>query len=158
LEAKPDLVGVLIVDRLDKQLTPTSALSELMWSRREIENYFCTEEVLLKYAADNQSDESQSDLFTEQRQKAMKEAIQEVTSALRILGKDAWSPDLKVTDEFLDPLFDAYFKKLNLPNLLRKSTYHVLAKYVLPEQIDSEVIEKLDAILKTANLAKPRQE
>jgi len=158
LEAKPDFVGVLIIDRSDKQLSTAQALTELMWSRREIENYFCTEEVLLKYAADNQSDESQSDLFTEQRQKAMKEAIQEVTSALTILGKDAWSHDLKVTDEFLNPLFDTYFKKLNLPNLLRKSTYHVLAKYVSPEQIDSEVIEKLNAILEIANKAKPRQE
>jgi hypothetical protein len=29
---------------------------------------------------------------------------------------------------------------------------------VSPEQIDSEVIEKLDAILETAKKAKPRQE
>ncbi|MFQ3609330.1 MAG: AAA family ATPase [Chloroherpetonaceae bacterium] len=158
LEAKPDLVGVLIVDRLERQLSPIPSFLELMWSKREIENYFCSEEVLLKFAADDQSNKNQSDLFTETRIKAMKEAIQEVTSALKVLGKDAWSPDLKVTDEFLNPLFDAYFKKLNLPNLFRKSTYYVLAKYVSSEQIDAEVTQKLDAILETARKAKPRQE
>lgn len=152
-EAKPDLVGVLIVDRLEKQLSSTPSLSEHMWSKREIENYFCYEDVLIKYAADNQSD-----LFSESRQKAMQDAIQEVTSALRTLGKEAWSPDLKVTDEFLNPLFDTYYKKLNLPNLLRKSAFHILTKYILPEQIDDEVTQKLDAILETVRKAKPRQE
>lgn len=153
LEAKPDLVGILITDRVDKQLSSTASFTELMWSKREIENFFCTEQVLLKYAA-----EHQLDLFSQYRQQAMRDAIQEVTSALRTLGKDAWSPDLKVTDEFLNPLFDAYFRKLNLPNLLRKSTYYVLAKYVSREQIDPEVIEKLDAILETAKKAKPQRE
>ena len=49
-EAKDDLVGIAIFDRLDRDLQSHPALKELMWRRREIENYFCTEEVLVAYA------------------------------------------------------------------------------------------------------------
>ncbi len=49
-EAKPDMVGVAIFDRHDKILQEHADLVELAWSKREIENYFCTREVLLRYA------------------------------------------------------------------------------------------------------------
>jgi hypothetical protein len=39
---------------------------------------------------------------------------------------------------------------------LRKSSYHQLAGFVPIDRIDSEVIEKLDAIVETALKAKPR--
>ena len=49
-EAKKDLLGIAIFDRLEKKLQKESSLIETMWKKNEIENYFCMEEVLLAYA------------------------------------------------------------------------------------------------------------
>jgi ABC-type lipoprotein export system ATPase subunit len=156
-EAKSDLMGVAVFDRLDKELQSGTALIELAWRCREIENYFCSEDVLLAYARYDLPDDLFGQFEQAKRVNAMREAIAEVAAALRTLGKpDPWSPDIKATDEFLDPLFKSYFKKLGLPLDLRKSDYYVLAGLVPRERIDSEIIEKLDAILAVAQRAKPR--
>jgi len=158
-EAKPDFVGVALFDRLDKQLQEHPALLEMMWRRREVENYLCQRKVLLQYARADLS----PDLFgwaeRERREQAMDQAIEEVTQALETLGRpDPWSPDIKASDDFLDPVFEHYFRKLGLPNLLRKSDYHVLAGLVSRDLIPPEVTEKLDAIVRVARLAQPRED
>ncbi|NJM37083.1 MAG: AAA family ATPase, partial [Akkermansiaceae bacterium] len=48
-EAKSNLVGIALFDRLDKELHTGSALTERMWSRREIENYITTPASLRAY-------------------------------------------------------------------------------------------------------------
>lgn len=154
-EAKRDLVGIAIFDRLDKELKTNEPLTEMMWKSREIENYFCTESVLLAYAAHDQPDDLFGRAEIQRREAAMREAIEEVADALKTLGKpDPWSPDIKATDEFLDPLFKKFFGKLGLPLQFRKSDYHVLAGLVPKEVIDQEVSEKLDAIVAVAQKAK----
>jgi ABC-type lipoprotein export system ATPase subunit len=50
LEAKPDLIGYALFDRLDKNLATNTVLVEQMWQRKEIENYLCHEETLMAYA------------------------------------------------------------------------------------------------------------
>ena len=159
-EAKNDLVGVAIFDRLDKDLQTAGGLVETMWRRREIENYFCTEEVLLAYA---RHDLPADDLFGvaegRYREQAMQEAITEVTEALRTLDKAGpWSSDIKATEEFLDPLFKKFFEKLKLPLQLRKSEYHVLASLMPKDRLDHEIEEKLEAIVRVAKQAKPRSD
>jgi ABC-type taurine transport system ATPase subunit len=157
-DAKPDLVGIAIFDRLEKDLNTGQALTERMWHAREIENYFCKENVLLAYARGDQSDDLFGRAEAERRETVMREAIAEVVDALRTLGKpDPWSSDLKATDEFLEPLFKSFFRKLGLPLELRKSEYHVLARLVSPTDLDPEVGEKLDIILSIANAAKPSE-
>ena len=156
-EAKEDFVGLALFDRLDKKLQEGGPLVELAWRRREIENYLCREPVLLRYARH----EIAADLFgtaeADRREAAMRAAISEVAAALMTLRNlDPWSPDIKVTDEFLNPLFRTYFAKLGLPNLLLKSDYHVLASLVRKEEIDAEIVEKLDAIANVAARARPR--
>jgi ABC-type lipoprotein export system ATPase subunit len=158
-EAKNDLVGVAVFDHLDKELQTGTPLTELMWRRHEIENYFCSESVLLAYARHDLPDDLFGRAEQDKRMNAMREAIAEVAGALNTLGKpDPWSPDIKATDEFLDPLFKSFFKKLNLPLDLRKSDYYVLAGLVPKEQIDAEIVEKLDAIVTVAEQARPRQD
>ena len=130
-----------------------------MWTRREIENYFCTRELLIAYAKDGLKD----DLFGRpeelRRTTAMEQSIQEVTMALETLGKpNPWSSDIKASDDFLDPVFRKYFEKLQLPLLLRKSDYHLLAKLLPANRIDHEIIEKLEAIVAVAEQAHPRGE
>jgi hypothetical protein len=158
-EAKKDLVGIAIFDRLDKELQQNTPLSEFMWKKREMENYICNEDVLMQYA---NYDLPQDDLFTQaeasRRQQAMRESIDEIVLALKTLKRPSpWSSDIKATDEFLDTLFEKYFEKLSLPNLLRKTDYHMLARLMPKDKIDVEVIEKLDAIVAVATQAKPRE-
>ncbi len=87
----------------------------------------------------------------------MRESIEEIAKALITLNKpDPWSNDIKTTDDFLEPLFKGYFKKLSLPLLLRKTEYHVLARLLPKDKIDPEVSEKLDVIAEVAAKAVPR--
>jgi hypothetical protein len=158
-EAKTDLLGIGLFDRLDRQPPAESLIQEMMWVKREIENYICTEQVLISYARHDQpTDDMFGALEADRRENLMRESIQEVTKALQILKKPSpWSDDLKVSDDFLDPLFESYFEKVGLPNLLRKSDYHILADFMSAEGIGSEVVEKLDAIHAIAIHASPRQ-
>ena len=155
--AKSDLVGIAIFDRLEKPLPDDMGAEGFQWKKKELENYLCMEEVLLAYAKHDLPDDLFGNAEAGKRVNAMKESIAEVGSALKTLKKfNPWSPDIKATDEFLDPLFDKYFEKLGLPNLIKKSDYHILARLVPKDKIDSEIIEKLDAIVAVAKKAKPR--
>jgi hypothetical protein len=60
-----------------------------------------------------------------------------------------------VTDDFLNPLFRQFFQKLELPNLLQKTDYHVLASYLQQDEIDDEVRTVLDRVLEVSERAKP---
>ncbi len=64
-------------------------------------------------------------------------------------------PNTKVSDDFLTPLFENYFKRLGIPNLMAKKNFYELAFFVPLDKIDHEIREKLDAIVEVANLAKP---
>ena len=65
--------------------------------------------------------------------------------------------DVKVSDDFLAPVFKRFFEKLKLPLTFRKSDYHFLARLKPSHEIDPEVIEKLDLIQKVAESAVPRR-
>jgi hypothetical protein len=85
----------------------------------------------------------------------MVETITELEAATQTLNQPSpWSDDAKVSDDFLDPLFEAFFAKIGISNLMRKSDYHQLAKYLTPEEIDSEVTEVLDGIVDVARQAR----
>ncbi len=157
--AKKDLAGIAIFDRLDRSLPEDMGVECFQWKKRELENYLCMEEVLLAYTKHDLTDDLFGSAEADRRVNAMKESIAEVASALKTLRKlNLWSPDIKATDEFLDPLFDKYFEKIELPNLIRKSDYHILARMVPKDKIAPEIVEKLDAIVEAAKKAKPRVE
>ncbi len=152
-EAKPDLIGTAIYDRLSVLIESDSYMTQSAWRRREIENYLCQQETLLSFAQAH----AKGQLYAIQLRNAMQEAIDEVVRALVDLGKpDPWGDELKVSDEFLKPLFAKFYDKIGLPNLMSKTDYHTLAPYVLPESIDAEVREKLDQIASVAGSATPR--
>lgn len=161
-EAKGDLVGIAIFDQLTQELQPEDPLQELMWRRREIENYLCLPEVLLAYAAAVEESETAGPLFAhferERRWQVMEACIQDLVLpvALRNL-QDRWWWEMKASDEFLDRLFETYFERLGLPNLMQKADYHLLARLVPNELLDEEVGEKLDAIVEVAESAHPLQ-
>lgn len=154
-EAKPDIVGIAIYDRLDRDIPDDPHLVQRMWKRRELENYLCQKETLLAYAEDL-GRKQQGEIFGEEWRSAMNEAIEEVESALQTLGKEPWGPDIKVSDEFLEPLFSRFFRSLNLPDLTRKTGFHALAAFVPGAAISSEIGEALDVIVEVADAARPR--
>lgn len=141
-EAKPNLVGVALFDSIPLEPGENRPLTQLKWRQREIENYLCFPETLLAYA--------------ERHREAMQQALDEVSGALRILGRpDPFGPEIKASADFLTPVFQKYFEKLGLRNLMQKTDFHVLAHLVPRERIDPEVTEKLDRIVEVARRAKP---
>lgn len=159
-EAKKDLVGVAIFDRLDRQPDPGPDLEILTWKRREIENYLCYRQVLEAYAETGATAESPGPLFAkaniQHRKHTMNECISQVEDAMTTLRLGSpWSPDTKVSDNFLARVFDEYFRRLGLPNLMNKTDYHQLASLVPLNLVDDEVREKLDAIVRIAEQARP---
>ncbi len=70
--------------------------------------------------------------------------------------EDGWWRETKATDDFLDPLFEAFFAALKLPNEMRKSDYHRLASFVAAADVDQEIVAALDLIDRSAERATPR--
>jgi hypothetical protein len=152
-EGKSDLVGYALFDRIEQSLQSGPG-----WTRREIENYLCAQDTLLAFAAACAHD--QGPLF-EQAEKAryiesMRGCIEDyVPRAAQRDPGDRWWIDTKASDDFLDRLFEAFFKAIELPNTMRKTNYHVLAGYVLKDKIDPEISRVLDSILEVSRQAKP---
>jgi energy-coupling factor transporter ATP-binding protein EcfA2 len=158
--AKPDLVGFALFDRLDQALQESVRLQERMWTRREIENYLCQPETLLAYAEATGGEAALGPLFEpgerERWRESMQESINDLVppAALRD-PSNPWWVRTKASDDFLDQLFPAFSNRLNLPNLMSKTDYHVLARHVLRDLIDPEVRDVLDAIVAVAEAAHP---
>ena len=157
-EARPDLTGIALFDRLEGGAPANPSFQHLVWERREIENYLCTKTTLESYARASAMAMEPMPLFTmaevDKRSTAMREAIFEVSEALETLGKGSpWDADVKVSDEFLTPLFRTYFQKISIPNLMSKKNFYELADHVPEDEIDPEIREKLDAIAAVAESA-----
>lgn len=145
-EAFPELRGVALFDRLD-QRPANGGVTFLMWRRREIENYLCSRKTLETFARESASPHSPGPIFRPAHEQAMRDAIARTESALQALGKPSpWGGDLKVSDEFLVPLFKSYFAELGLYNTMPKRELHRLVEYIPDGEIDDEVREKLDVI------------
>jgi energy-coupling factor transporter ATP-binding protein EcfA2 len=155
-EAKPDLVGIAIYDRLDRNLPGYPRLVQKTWRRRELENYLCQRETLLRFAED-QGRKLHDEISVDVWRSAMEEAIEQVENALKTLGNDPWGADIKASDDFLLPLFKQFYKRLDLPNLMSKTDYHTLAPFVPAGAIDDEICRMLDAIAAAGSAAKPRE-
>ena len=159
-EALPDLRAAALFDRLESDPTPIDRVEWLIWGRREIENYLCSESTLVEYARASAEEDSPGPLFAaheaDRRDITMREAIEDVQHAMQTLGTGSpWSVDTKVSDHFLTPLFNRFFEKLALPNVLQKKSFYELAKHVPTKEIDEEIREKLEVIAQVARSASP---
>jgi len=159
-EAKADLVGLLLTDRLDREPRETRELEESQWRRREIENYLGFPEVLEAYADSLAAERSAGPLFLEversRLRKVMEQAVEaRVPPAALRDREDRWWRNVKATEDYLDPVFEEFFDVLELPNLMRKTDYHRLAPLVPRELLDDEIAEKLDLVVEVASRATP---
>lgn len=156
-EAKADLVGFALFDRLDKELHTGSQLTERMWSRREIENYLVTPASLRAFVqAGLREDDLIEQAERKNRLEKLESSLTEIIHALSITNKpDPWGSDIKVTDDFLDPLFKLYYERLGIPQQTFKRDYHGLADAIPVGEIAPEVSTMLDGLFAVAQLATP---
>ena len=160
-EAKPELVGFCLLDRQDNPPRSGSHLVITTWQRREIENYLCFPEVLERYATNRADSQAAGPLFASDERTDLINLMRECVRG-RIVGDaledpgDPWWFNVKASDEFLDPVFEKFFKRQQLPNLMRKTDYHELARLVPRKLIDDEVTAKLDLLVEVAGKAQPR--
>jgi ABC-type branched-subunit amino acid transport system ATPase component len=151
-EAAANLRAVALFDHLERALPADLGAVGLMWQKREIENYLCDRDTLEAYAQQTGEQSVAGPLFSvaesERRVRVMRDSIAEMESALRTLGKGSpWEPTLKASDDFLTPLFQNYFRRLDIPNLMAKKDFYELASFVPKDKIDAEVREKLALIV-----------
>lgn len=147
-EAKSDLLGFAVFDRLDRELHVDTPLVERMWSCREIENHLVTPESLRAFVLrDFREDDLIDQVERTRRLEVLEACVQDLVSALDITGRpDPWGPDIKVTDDFLDPLFERFFKKLGTPQQIFKRDYHGLADVIDLEHLSPEISTMLDEL------------
>ena len=151
-------MGFALFDRLEQETQQGIGLTEYSWKRKEIENYLCSPRTLLSYIEENTKQQFLGPLFEgaelQTRMQLMNECIQDLVPPAAMRNPaDRWWTETKATDDFLDRLFEEFFRKLGLPNLMMKTHYHILAQYVPVKEIDPEVIRVLDMALKVGQSA-----
>lgn len=158
-EGVPELVGYALFDHLDSPPSSGAGLTMHSWRRNEIENYISQPETLVSWARDHGGRAATygglvEEAEAERWEVAMREEISRLVPpvALEDSSDPYWS-DVKASDQLLDRLFDRFFQRLGVQNLLRKSNYHQLAKYVRVDVLPPEVREVLDAIAETERSA-----
>ncbi|MDX1919733.1 MAG: AAA family ATPase [Candidatus Caenarcaniphilales bacterium] len=145
-EAKDNLLGVALFDNLNAILQNNDFYQETQWNKKEIENYLCTKQVLQKWATKKYPHHFQ----------VMTTCIEDLEKSFETLRKPSpWSSEIKVTDDFLNPLFDNFFDKLGLPNSFQKTDYHELIEFLDLKYVDQEVSQKLDLVYTMSQKAKP---
>jgi len=146
-EAVPGLKGIALYDRIEKSLQKND-LFEMMWERKEIENYLPLPEVVERYFK-----KQPYDLFSSRDIDLIREIIEEEVppAALRDKNHDFWI-NTKISDEFLGRIFKKFAEKKNTIVPLSKKDYYLLIQYSEPSEILEEVKEKLDKILEIAKI------
>ncbi|MDR3182237.1 MAG: AAA family ATPase [Planctomycetaceae bacterium] len=152
-EAKTDLLGFVLLDRIpDTKIKSDAALVEHSLKRRELENYFCSLEVLVRWAKGTNPDEGLF-LRADIAEQAMCESIADIERGLQLVRPDIddiWSKDVKSSDEVLTPILIQYAKRMK-QTALPKSRFHELILFLKPEEADKEIIQILDDIHQIAS-------
>jgi AAA15 family ATPase/GTPase len=138
---KPDLKGLALFDRLQVNVNPDSPLKVLQWNMRELENYFCTPEILLRWAKSKSID-----LFTQSYEKIMKDVIEDVFPKLYLDNPDDEFWKNEKMSEWTERIFIEFYKRIEQPLNMRKGNFHELIQLLKPEEVHPEIVEKLDAI------------
>ncbi len=155
-EAKAKLLGFLLVDSDAGELQARPELREWKWQRHEIENYLCQPETLYSFAEEYGRTLAVGPLFGQMAVDAMREAVEDrITPAALRDRSDPWWISVKASDDFLDLVFAAFAKKLNLPLDVRKADYHLLVAHIPESEISDEIREVLNVIADVAEAASP---
>ncbi len=138
-----NLKGIALFDRLNKNLNINQKLKIYQWEKRELENYFAFPEVIIAFA----KQDGDNNLF-EPKVSIMEECIREYTLPVAYRDRNHnWWSDSKLSDDYLTPIFESYYKKQNLHVLFPKGRYHELIRFLKPDEINQEIIQMLNNLL-----------
>lgn len=144
----PNLKGLALFDRIEKNTDDIKTLKIHYWKRREIENYFANPSTLLKHASllNHQHKHLKSAFL----KKTMQDCIELCTLPLYLNDLNhKWWKDAKLSSDWLDLIFPEFYKRLDLPQDFYKRDYYQLINLISIDDIDAEIIENLDLIYKT---------
>ncbi|OIO27552.1 MAG: hypothetical protein AUJ18_10785 [Candidatus Hydrogenedentes bacterium CG1_02_42_14] len=145
-EGVSKLKGVALFDKINAKLQQND-LVEMMWKRREIENYLPIPEVIERYVS-----EPPKDLFSLHDTELMADIIKDEIPPAALKDKNhSWWINSKISDDLLDKVFSKYFQTRKMPILFNKSDYYILASFSKADELEPEITEKLDLIYETAS-------
>ncbi len=157
----PDFKGIAVFDSDGRNIRDIieNDLAVVYWKNYELENYFITPELILKFIETLY--ESEAPLFKSPAYSMMKEIIdnrllidvfsndknqlQEFRQTSKNLRRTLLR-NLKMS-KFTDQVFEELAKSQNQPILLKKGEFHQLIEFIDIEDIPGEVTEKLDLIV-----------
>lgn len=144
-EALPNLRGLILTDNLQRTFEMPLGLAHVQWKRNEIECYLPLPHVLERYIASSATNSPA--LFETQTMERLKHIIEDQTppAALRDMQDDFWK-ETKISDKWLSTVLKKYYAELGLPVQINKGDYFLFARYARPEELDAEIIEKLDIL------------
>lgn len=144
-EIFPELKGLAVFDKIEKNIDEIKPLKIVCWQRRELENYFARPYLLVKYA--KLLHFKYEKLSSAQLEQAMNKAIEDFT--LRAYLNDlnhTWWNTAKLSDDWLDNIFPEFYKQINIPLGFYKRDYYQLIALMDVNDISNEIVEKLDLI------------
>lgn len=143
LQVFPQLKGLALFD-YKENLRQHDRLKIISWEKRELENYFAKPDLLLRHA---KLLTYRYSLSATELETTMQKCIEDYTQPINLRDvTNEWWNKAKLTDDWLDLIFPAFYKRLGLPQGFYKRDYYELINLLTPEEVSSEIIEKLDAI------------
>lgn len=144
-EIYPQLKGLALFDRIDKNVEVIKPLKVICWERRELENYFARPALLIKHA--KLLSNKYPNHTAAQMGETMKQTIQDYTQPVYLKDLDnEWWNNTKLSDEWLDKIFPEFYKRLDMPIDFFKRDYYQLITLAETKSIPQEVTDKLDLI------------
>ena len=137
-------------------LLEANGLTTMHWRRYELENYFISPEMLVKYV----QSQSDGDLFSVNDAAMMRQAVDEVLAEMVYEGdaanvKEYYEAGAQTRTQLLAKIkmsrfaelaFQKYAEKQGVPIPLNKGGYYHIIDLLQPQEIPAEVSEKLNAI------------
>jgi ABC-type cobalamin/Fe3+-siderophores transport system ATPase subunit len=140
-----ELKGLALFDNIPN-LQENPKLKIICWEKRELENYFATPEVLIKHAKLLRNQYPQFSAI--KLETVMTQAIADYTLPAYLKNaNDEWWNTAKLSDDWLDKIFPAFYKSLNINiGANFKKDYHLLIRLMNTKDISKEISDKLDLI------------
>lgn len=138
----PSLKGLALFDRLEKNFQDDAYLIILQWKKRELENYFAFPETLLRWARSL----GEPTIFLNYVDIMLKCIENNTTPANLNNRNNEWWNNCKMSDDYLPQIFEEFFTKAALPVNFSKGRYYELIDFLKTDEIDKEIIDKLDKI------------
>jgi len=160
--AVADLRGLLLIDQSDFALQSGGPLTELMWQRREIENYLLVPEVILRFCRREilrisglveGGSVGQGPLWSEALQANLDANAGRLLARMLLpevfeqpLNDTPFLLGIKGSDVVLEPFFRQFYTAFREYNMMPKHNFYRLASLMKQTEMHPEIREKLNVI------------